>query len=60
MNKKDHDSREIIEIIVNLEAVVHVFYKKRVLKSFAKFTGKHLIPSLFSNEVADWEGLQPY
>ena len=29
-----------------------VFYKKGVLKNFAKFTGKHLCQSLFFNKVA--------
>ena len=33
-----------------------VFYKKGVLRSFAKFTGKHLCQSLFFNKVA---GLTP-
>ena len=29
-----------------------VFYKKGVLRNFAKFTGKHLCHSLFFNKVA--------
>ena len=29
-----------------------MFYKKGVLKNFAKFTGKHLCQSLLFNEVA--------
>ena len=29
------------------EAAPEVFYKKRVFKNFAKFTGKHLCQSLF-------------
>ena len=29
-----------------------MFYKKAVLKNFAKFTGKHLYQSLFFNKVA--------
>ena len=29
-----------------------VFYKKGVLRNFAKFTGKHLFQKLFSNRVA--------
>ena len=33
-----------------------VFYKKGVLKNFAKFTGNHLCQSLFFNKVA---GLRP-
>ena len=33
-----------------------VFYKKGVLRNFAKFTGKHLCQSLFFNKVA---GLRP-
>ena len=35
---------------------LQVFYKKDVLKNFAKFTGKHLSQSLFLNKVA---GLRP-
>ena len=31
-----------------------VFCKKRVLRNFAKFTGKHLYQSLFLNKVAGW------
>ena len=30
-----------------------VFYKKDVLKNFAKFTGKHLHQNLFFSKVAD-------
>ena len=30
-----------------------VFYKKGVLRKFAKFTGKHLCQSLFFNKVAN-------
>ena len=30
-----------------------VFYRKAVLKNFAKFTGTHLCQSLFFNKVAD-------
>ena len=33
-----------------------VFYKKGVLRNFAKFVGKHLCQSLFFNKVA---GLRP-
>ena len=29
-----------------------VFYKRDILKSFAKFTGKHLCHSLFFNKIA--------
>ena len=32
-----------------------MFYKKGVFKNFAKFTGKHLCWSLFSNKVAGWK-----
>ena len=35
---------------------LEVFYKKVVLRHFAKFTGKHLCQSLFFNKVA---GLRP-
>ena len=35
---------------------LEVFFKKNVLKNFAKFTGKHLCQSLFCNKVA---GCQP-
>ena len=38
------------------EAVTNVFYKKGVLKNFAKFTRKHLCQSLSFNKVA---GLRP-
>ena len=31
----------------------HMFYQIAVLKNLAKFTGKHLFRSLFSNKVAD-------
>ena len=31
---------------------LEVFYKKDVLKNFAKFTGKHLCQGLFFNKVA--------
>ena len=34
-----------------------VFYKKTVLKNFAKFTEKHLCQSLFSNNVIKKEAL---
>ena len=30
-----------------------VFYKKGVLKNFAKFTGKHLCQILFLNKIVD-------
>ena len=30
-----------------------VFCKKYILRSFTKFTGKHLCQSLFSNKIAD-------
>ena len=33
-----------------------MFYKKGVLRNFAKFTGKHLCQGLFFNKVA---GLRP-
>ena len=32
-----------------------VFYKKRVLRNFTKFTGKHLRQSLFFNKVAGFQ-----
>ena len=35
-----------------------VFYKKGVLRNFAKFTGKHLCQSLFFNKVASGLRLQ--
>ena len=38
------------------EAVTNVFYKKGILKNFAKFTRKHLCQSLSFNKVA---GLRP-
>ena len=35
------------------EAVVQVFYKEGIFNNIAKFTGKHLYKSLYSNKVAD-------
>ena len=35
-----------------------LFYKKSVVKNFAKFTGKHLCQSLFFNKVAGLMQLQ--
>ena len=37
---------------VHKEAVAQVFWKKGVLRNFAKFTGKQLRQSLFFNKVA--------
>ena len=34
------------------EAATEVFYKKGVHRNFAKFTGKNLCQSLFTNKVA--------
>ena len=34
-----------------------VFYKKGIIKNFAKFTGKHLCQSLFFNKVTRQEHL---
>ena len=36
-----------------------MFYKKGVLRCFAKFTGKRLCLSLFFNKVAGLAGLRP-
>ena len=42
-----------VKVIMNLRSSrKEVFYKKDVLKNFAKFTVKHLCQSLFFNEVA--------
>ena len=41
---------------INRSTRPDVFCKKRVLRNFAKFTGKHLCQSLFFNKVA---GLRP-
>ena len=38
--------------ILHKEAVAQVFWKKGVLRNFAKFTGKQLRQSLFFNKVA--------
>ena len=46
----------IIEIILKSSSCPEVFFKKGVLKNFAKFTGKNLCQSLFFNKVA---GLNP-
>ena len=43
-------------IIFYNETHYYLFQKNRVLKNFAKFTGKHLGKSLFFNKVA---GLRP-
>ena len=44
---------EIIEEIVKRQKQPpEVFYDKKVLRNFAKFTGKHLCQSLFFNKVA--------
>ena len=50
-----------IDLLANASNVLgrsshQMFYVKRVLKNFAKFTGKHLPQNLFFNEVA---GLRP-
>ena len=37
-----------------------VFYKKRFLKNFAKFTGRYLCQSLFLNKVAGFRVLQSF
>ena len=38
---------------INRSSRPEVFCKIDVLKNFAKFTGKHMCPSLFFNKVAD-------
>ena len=43
-------------MLQNSSSRVEVLRKKRVLRNFAKFTGKHLCQSLFFNKVA---GLRP-
>ena len=40
-------SGELQEVTINKEQSAEVFYKKNVLKNFAKFTGKHMCQSLF-------------
>ena len=42
-------------IIRNRRSCPEVFYKKAVLRNFAKFTGKQLCQSLFFNKVAGLE-----
>ena len=42
--------RVILKIVKKQPA--EVFYEKRVFKNFAKFIGKQLFQSLFSNKVA--------
>ena len=37
-----------------LHFIETVFLEMSVLKSFAKFTGKHLPQSLFFSKIADW------
>ena len=53
--------KEVKHLILNQDVHkqairLEVFYKKGVLRNFAKFTGKHLYQSLFFNKVA---GLSP-
>ena len=46
----------ILEIFMSLQKEPpQVFYKKGVLKNFAKFTGKNLCESLFFDKVAGLE-----
>ena len=53
----DKDSSQVNDILSRLQKQPpEVFYEKDVLKTFAKFTGKHLCQSLFFNKVA---GLRP-
>ena len=42
-------SRGMASIIFYYKQLPEVFYKKGVLRNFAKFTGKHLCQSLFFN-----------
>ena len=37
---------------ISRKSLLEVFYRKGVLRNFAKFTGKHLWQSLFFNKVA--------
>ena len=57
--------KQILQIVFFGNSVVHfyqlymiirVFYKKGVLRKFAKFIGKHLSQGLFFNKVS---GLRP-
>ena len=44
-----------MQILYDQKQPPEVFYKKVVLRSFTKFTGKHLCQSLFLNKVAGLE-----
>ena len=45
-----------MSIVFDMKVFTEVFRKKGVLRSFAKFTGKHLCQSLYFNKVT---GLRP-
>ena len=45
-------TENLLDNIINRSSRPEVFYKKGVLRNFAKFTGKHLCQSIFFNEVA--------
>ena len=47
---------EIFAELISRSSRPEVFFEKRVLKNFAKFTGKHLCQSLFFKKVA---GVRP-
>ena len=50
---KFHDQMYFVMIRISRSSHQEVFYKKRVLRNFAKFTGKHLCQGLFFHKVAD-------
>ena len=45
---------EVSEAVVQRSSCPEVFYTNGILKTFAKFTGKHLCQSLFCNKFADF------
>ena len=44
---------QLIHVLGSKNSRLEVFYKKEILKTFPKFTGKHLCWRLFFNKVAD-------
>ena len=48
-------SSENVLLSCNIKKQLQVFFKKGVLRNFAKFTGKHLYQSLFFNKVFSCE-----
>ena len=46
--------------IINRSSRPEVFYKKDVLRNFAKFTGKQMRQSQFFNKISGWDSAQVF